>query len=85
MRLGGIRHWAPPVRRVSCLILQGSTGACKTWIACAPAPECLSGGFAARYPRLPRLFKELTFDHGDGRFPKLMATLAKTDVIVLDD
>lgn len=67
------------------LILQGPTGAGKTWIACALAQKACREGFSARYLRLPRLLEELTLAHGDGRFPKLMATFAKTDVIVLDD
>ena len=37
------------------------------------------------YLRLPRLFEQLSLAHGDGRYPKLMATFAKTDLIVLDD
>lgn len=67
------------------LILQGPTGAGKTWIACALAHKACREGFSARYLRLPRLLEELTLAHGDGRFPKLMTTLAKIDVIVLDD
>jgi len=35
--------------------------------------------------RLPRLFDELRLAHADGRYPKLMASLAKTDLLVLDD
>ncbi|MCP4044339.1 MAG: ATP-binding protein [Gammaproteobacteria bacterium] len=39
----------------------------------------------AQYLRLPRLFQELPIAKGDGRYPKLLAQLAKTDVLVLDD
>lgn len=38
-----------------------------------------------RYLRLPRLMEELALAHGDGRFAKLMAGYAKTDLIILDD
>ncbi len=34
---------------------------------------------------MPRLFEELRLAHADGRYPKLMASMAKTDLIVLDD
>ena len=44
-----------------------------------------SGGYTALYLRLPRLFEDLALAHGDGRFSKLMAALAKTDLIILDD
>ena len=67
------------------LIINGPTGVGKTWIACALAQKARREGYTALYLRLPRLFQELTLAHGDGRFPKLMATFAKTDLIVLDD
>ncbi|QGA50153.1 ATP-binding protein [Pseudomonas brassicacearum] len=35
--------------------------------------------------RLPRLMEELGLAHGDGRFAKLMAGYAKTDLLILDD
>jgi len=67
------------------LIINGPTGVGKTWIACALAHKACREGYTALYLRLPRLFEELSLAHGDGRFPKLMATFAKTDLIVLDD
>jgi DNA replication protein DnaC len=67
------------------LIIIGPTGVGKTWIACALAQKACREGYTALYQRLPRWFEELSLAHGDGRFPKLMATLAKTDLIVLDD
>ena len=65
------------------LIINGPTGVGKTWIACALAHKACQEGYTALYLRLPRLLEELTLAHGDGRFPKLMATFAKTDLIVL--
>lgn len=67
------------------LIINGPTGVGKTWIACALAHKACREGYTAQYLRLPRLFEELSLAHSDGRFPKLMAGLAKTDLIVLDD
>lgn len=32
-----------------------------------------------------RLLETLSIAHGDGRFPKLVQQLAKTDLLVLDD
>jgi DNA replication protein DnaC len=37
------------------------------------------------YLRLPRLLQELPLAKGDGRYPKLMASLAKTALLILDD
>jgi len=67
------------------LIINGPTGVGKTWIACALAQKACREGYSARYLRLPRLFEDLGLAHGDGRFCKLMAGFAKTDLIILDD
>lgn len=67
------------------LIINGATGVGKTWIACALAQKACREGYSALYLRLPRLFEDLALAHGDGRFSKLMAGFAKTDLIILDD
>lgn len=67
------------------LLILGPTGVGKTWIACALAQQACRQGYTTRYLRAPRLFEELHLAHADGRFPKLMASYAKTDLIVLDD
>lgn len=66
-------------------ILVGPTGVGKTWIACALAHHACRQGYSVRYLRLPRLFEELRLAHADGSYPKLMKTLAKTDLLLLDD
>jgi DNA replication protein DnaC len=67
------------------LLILGPTGVGKTWIACALAQQACRQGHSTRYLRVPRLFEELRLAHADGRFPKLMAAYARTDLIVLDD
>ncbi len=67
------------------VILVGPTGVGKTWIACALAHHACRQGHTVRYLRLPRLFEELRLAHADGRFPKLMQTLARTHLLILDD
>lgn len=67
------------------LLILGPTGVGKTWIACALAQQACRQGFTTCYLRAPRLFEDLYLAHADGRFPKLMAGYAKTDLIVLDD
>lgn len=57
----------------------------KTWIACALANKACREGFSARYLRLPRLLQDLGIARADGRYPKVLAELAKTDLLVLDD
>lgn len=67
------------------LLLLGPTGVGKTWVACALAQQACRQGYSTRYLRATRLFEELRLAHADGRFPKLMASLARTDLILIDD
>lgn len=69
---------------LNCLIL-GPTGVGKSWLACALAQQACRQGFTTRYLRVPRLFEEFQLAHADGTFARLLRTLAKTDLIVLDD
>lgn len=67
------------------VLITGPTGVGKTWIACALANKACREGFSARYLRLPRLLQDLGIARADGRYPKVLAELAKTDLLVLDD
>ena len=42
-------------------------------------------GYTVQYIRLSQLLRELMIAKGDGRYPKLLANLAKVDVLLLDD
>jgi len=67
------------------ILISGPTGVGKTWLACALAQKACREGFTALYLRLPRFLQEITIAKGDGRYIKLLATLARTDVLILDD
>lgn len=69
---------------LNCLIT-GATGVGKSYIACALAHQACRDGYRVRYLRLPRLLAELEIARGDGRYRKLLAQLARIDLIVLDD
>jgi DNA replication protein DnaC len=67
------------------VLITGPTGAGKSFLACALAQKACREGFTALYHRLPRLLSELSTARADGRYPKLLSSLARTDVLVLDD
>lgn len=65
--------------------LVGPTGTGKTYLASALAQQACRGGASALYLCVPRLFEELVLASGTGRYAKLLASLAKYDLLVLDD
>ncbi len=67
------------------VLIVGATGTGKTFLACALAHKACLEGFSARYERLSRLLESIQIARADGTYPKLVAALAKTDVLVLDD
>lgn len=68
----------------NCLIT-GPTGAGKSYLVCALGQKACREGYSVQYFRVPRLFRELAIARGDGRYLKLLAGFAKTDVLILDD
>jgi DNA replication protein DnaC len=73
------------VRERRNVLITGPTGVGKTWVACALGHQACRAGFTTLYLRLPRLLQELPITKGDGRYPKLMTTLAKIELLILDD
>jgi DNA replication protein DnaC len=67
------------------ILITGPTGVGKTWLACALAHKACREGYTVQYLRLARLLRDLMIAKGDGRYPKLLANLAKVDVLLLDD
>jgi DNA replication protein DnaC len=67
------------------VLITGPTGIGKSWLGCALAHKACRDGFSAFYTRVPRFLRELTRAKGDGTYPKHLATLAKTELLVFDD
>jgi DNA replication protein DnaC len=67
------------------VILTGTSGLGKTWLACALVNKACREGHTALYTRVPRLLQELYVARGAGTYPKVIDRLAKPDVLVLDD
>ena len=67
------------------VLITGATGTGKTYIACALAQQACRKGFRAIYFRAGRLFEELRLAHADGSYVRLLARIARCDVLVIDD
>jgi DNA replication protein DnaC len=67
------------------VLVTGMTGTGKTYVACALAQQACRKGYRAIYRRASRLFSELALARADGTYPRLLAKLARADVLVLDD
>ena len=67
------------------LLITGPCGVGKSWLACALGHKGCREDFSVLYHRMPRLFMALALARGDGRYAKLLRTLARVDLLVLDD
>lgn len=75
-------HW---IRQHRNLLIEGPTGTGKTYLACAFGQSACEHGHSVRYFRASRLFESLTLAHGDGSFGRVLAQLAKTELLIIDD
>ena len=67
------------------LLIIGPTGVGKSYLACALSHKACRDGHLVVYQRLPQLLEDLALSHHDGRYRKLMKSLLKADLLVLDD
>lgn len=67
------------------VLITGATGTGKTFLACALAHQACRQGYRALYWRVSRLFHAVTMARADGTYTRLLAQLARVDVLLLDD
>ena len=67
------------------LAIIGKTGLGKSWIACALGHKACRDDRSVLYHRVPRLFDALAIARGDGRHARLLKTLSRVDLLILDD
>jgi DNA replication protein DnaC len=74
-------------RRIAVLgqYLAGPTGVGKSWLACALGHKACREGFSVLYRRAQRLFTELATARGEGRLSRLITTLERTRLLIIDD
>ena len=67
------------------VLITGPCGVGKSFIACALSHKACLLGYTALYVRAPRLFNDLALAKGDGRYQKLMKSMARTNLLIIDD
>lgn len=67
------------------VLITGPTGVGKSYVASAIGQGACRRRRRVVYRRIPRLFDELALARADGSYAKLLARLAKADLLILDD
>lgn len=73
------------IKKHHSLLVTGPAGVGKSWLACAIGHKACREDFSVAYHRVPRLFASLALARGDGRYGRILKSLAKTDLLILDD
>ena len=67
------------------LALVGPAGVGKSWLACAIGHKACRDNRSVLYHRWPKLCEDLALARGDGRHPRLIKSLGRADLLILDD
>ena len=67
------------------LALVGPSGVGKSWLACAIGQKACRDNRSVLYHRWPKLCEDLALARGDGRHPRLIKSLGRADLLILDD
>lgn len=73
------------VRKALNVFITGPTGVGKTYLACALTQKACREGFDCYYLRATTMFQDLAMAKADGRYKRLLASLSKKRILVLDD
>jgi DNA replication protein DnaC len=67
------------------VLICGPTGVGKSWLASALGQKACRDNRSVLYQRVPKLFADLAFARGDGGYARIMRSLIRVDLLVLDD
>ena len=67
------------------LALTGPTGTGKSWLSSALGHKACRDNRSVLYHRVPKLFEDLALARGDGRHPRILRSLGRADLLILDD
>ena len=73
------------IRQHRNILIRGAAGIGKSGIACALGNQAARDGVSVLYKRLSRLLDELAVARLHGRQARLLKTLARTRLLILDD
>ncbi len=67
------------------LLITGAAGLGKSWLACALGHKACRENISVLYVRVPRLFADLAVVHGSPGYARLLRTLARVKLLILND
>lgn len=67
------------------LLITGPCGIGKSYLACALGHKACRDDLSVAYHRAPRLFAALALARGDGRYARVLRSIAKIRLLIIDD
>ena len=67
------------------VLITGPTGTGKSWLGCALGQQACRQGFSVMYLRFSTLLEKMRLSRADGTYTKFLGTLAKAELLILDD
>src|ERR1700722_5669964 len=67
------------------LLVTGASGLGKSWLACALGHKACRENISVLYTRVPRLLADLAIAPGHARYARLLRSLARIKLLILDD
>ncbi|MGH2507124.1 MAG: IS21-like element helper ATPase IstB [Ktedonobacteraceae bacterium] len=75
-------QWIPRHQNVA---ITGPTGGGKSFLSCALAQKACRDGYTCLYERASRLFNDLAISKATGGYDKLLASISRKDLLIIDD